>query len=206
MDERFKNIIEKTLDLFKKYGIRSVSMDDIARELSISKKTIYQYVSNKEDLIAEVLEYENDTLKVLIDNLENDEVNAIDALLEVSLFFSKEIRETNPVLSFDLNKYYPELYRKHVNEKREFGYKKIYNNLLIGKSQGLFREELNPELVARLYVQKIEDVMDPEFLDSAKFSFETVFKVMFENHIRGISNPTGIEYFEKQVKKMKINL
>jgi AcrR family transcriptional regulator len=206
MDERFKNIIGKTLDLFKKYGIRSVSMDDIARELSISKKTIYQYVSNKEDLIAEVLEYENDTLKVLIDNLENDEVNAIDALLEVSLFFSKEIRETNPVLSFDLNKYYPELYRKHVNEKREFGYKKIYNNLLIGKSQGLFREELNPELVARLYVQKIEDVMDPEFLDSAKFSFETVFKVMFENHIRGISNPTGIEYYEKQVKKMNIKL
>jgi AcrR family transcriptional regulator len=206
MDERFKNIIGKTLDLFKKYGIRSVSMDDIARELSISKKTIYQYVSNKEDLIAEVLEYENDTLKVLIDNLENDEVNAIDALLEVSLFFSKEIRETNPVWSFDLNKYYPELYRKHVNEKREFGYNKIYNNLLIGKKQGLFREELNPELVARLYVQKIEDVMDPEFLDSAKFSFETVFKVMFENHIRGISNPTGIEYYEKQVKKMNIKL
>ncbi|MBC8342588.1 MAG: hypothetical protein H8E61_01230 [Bacteroidetes bacterium] len=70
----------------------------------------------------------------------------------------------------------------------------------------MFRENLNPELVAQLYVQKIEGIMNPENLQISGYSFSDIFKAMFENHIRGIANQTGIEYYEEKIKSLNIKI
>ena len=191
--------------MFKKYGIRSISMDDIARELGISKKTLYQAVDNKTDLVEYLLNYliEKGDYNCLKDATKD--MNAIDVLLTVSRAVSDEIKEINPVLSFDLQKFYPTIYRDFVMKKRDHVYEQISRNCQQGITEGLYRSDLDVELVSKLYVQKLIEVHNPDFLSSVEFSFEKIFQVMFDNHIRGIANTVGLTYYENQIKNLNIN-
>jgi len=106
-------------------------------------------------------------------------------------------------LNFDLQKYYPEIYKAYTQEKKKIVMQQIKQNLRLGITQGLYRSDLDIDLIASLYIQKIKDLHDPDFYSSGKFSYQKVFKVMFENHIRGIANEEGIRYFEDKKKEIK---
>lgn len=203
MDEKLERILTECLRLFKKYGLKSISMDDIARELGKSKKTLYQFVSNKTELIEQMLNLmvEKGNYASLREGLEK--LNAIDFLLEVSRRVSAEIKDMNPSNMFDLQKFYPELYHDFVSKKRDLIFKQIKENFERGISEGLYRNDLDTELVARLYIKKLIDMHDPDFLSSVDFSVEKVFSVMFDNHIRGIANAEGLAYYEKQMNASK---
>jgi AcrR family transcriptional regulator len=201
MNEKLTLILQTSGKLFKKYGIRSISMDDIAKEMGMSKKTLYQYVENKPDLIEKLLAHFVDESQACI--VEDDQnLNAIDILLRVSMKVSEEMKDFNPIVAFDLEKFYPALYRSFVMAKRDHVYKHIKENLEQGIKEGIYRSDIDADLVAKLYVQKLRDVHDPEFLSSVDFSQEKVFQVMFENHIRGISNAEGIAYYESKMNEL----
>jgi len=199
MDEKLERILTECFRLFKKYGLKSISMDDIARELGISKKTLYQYVSNKTELIEQMLNHmvEKGNYESLREGFAT--MNAIDILLEVSKKVSAEIKDLNPSNMFDLQKFYPTLYHDFVIKKRDLIFRQIKENFERGISEGLYRNDLDTELVARLYIKKLIDMHDPDFLSSVDFSVEKVFSVMFDNHIRGIANLVGLTYYEKQI-------
>jgi TetR/AcrR family transcriptional regulator, cholesterol catabolism regulator len=199
MDEKLKVILKECSHLFIKYGIRSLSMDDLCREMGISKKTLYQYVENKVDLIAKTLDFVVQDAVWAVEESNKSGDNAIDQLLNVSRKVCIEMQHFNPSITFDMQKYYPELYRKFNHSKKEIIYNQIVENMRRGIEEGYYRNDLPVELVARLYVQKLEHINDPEFLQSEDFSFSNMFQVMFDNHIRGISNPKGLEYYEKQL-------
>jgi len=203
MDTKLKNILKEIRLIFMKYGIRNYSMDDICRNIGISKKTLYNYVDNKTDLVQKVLDYEftmdNGPLSVI-----SIKGNAIDILLNVSMRINKEFENFNPIYIFELNKYYPKIFKEFVEKKRKSAYEKIYKNLEQGINEGIYRKDIDIELVSILYIRKIEDIHNTEFIESRKFSFKEIFNVMFENHIRGISNEKGIAYFEKQKKSLNI--
>jgi AcrR family transcriptional regulator len=198
MDEKMNEIIIESAKLFRQYGVRSVSMEDIARAMGVSKKTLYQYVSNKNDLVEKILDYTYQREVALLEECTQNDVNAIDALLKMSQLISEEVKLFTPTVTFDLKKYYPETFRKHVEKSQKFAYKAVSRNLHQGIAQGLFREEINAEVVATLYINKIEDVHDEDFFKGKEFTFDLIFETMFENHIRGIANEKGIAYFEKR--------
>lgn len=205
MDEKLEKILIDSAKLFQKYGIRSIAMDDICRELGISKKTMYQYVESKADLIAKILEYNHEQHeKTICDKHEN--LNAIDVLLEVSKRVCEDMQQFNPSITFDLQKFYPEIYKTLIEKKKIHVFDKIKYNIEQGISEGIYRPDLDVELVAQLYVQRLADFHNPEFIASGNISFEKVFRVMFENHIRGIANAKGIEYFENQKTNLNFNL
>ncbi len=206
MDEKLKNILNKTGEIFLKYGIRSVSMDDICKELAISKKTLYQYVANKKELIKMILDLSIDERIISTWKHSGQDLNAIDALLETSKKINLEFKEHNSSAIFDLEKYYPDLYKNFLQRRREIILKWIKINLKAGKKEGLYRSDLDVELVAILYVKKLEDITSSESITERKISFSKIFEVMFENHIRGISNKAGIEYFEKKKAKLDFKI
>ena len=200
MDEKVNRILSESLRLFMKNGIRSVSMDDISKELGMSKKTIYQYVANKTELVEKVLNYLlNEERTICIDG-DIKSLNAIDILLAVSRNVSREIKNLNPINAYELQKYYPVIYREFIIKKRDHVFEQVKQNFTQGIAEGIYRNDLDIDLVARLYIQKLVDVHDPEFLSSINFGFEKVFQVMFDNHIRGIANAEGLAYYEKQIK------
>jgi AcrR family transcriptional regulator len=209
MDEKLEKILRESGRLFIKYGIRSLSMDDICRELGMSKKTLYQYVESKSDLISRLLQYNFDEHSKNVHSLVVGEHNAIDVLLAVSRMVCLEMQNFHPSIIFDLQKYYPEIYKMYNDTKVKAIFNDIKGNINKGIAEGLFRADMDVDLVARLYVQKLEDVHNPTFLASMATdvaSFAKIFHVMFDNHIRGICNATGLAYYEKQKQYLNFNI
>jgi len=196
------DILERVRRLFFTYGVRSVSMDDICKNIGISKKKLYQLVTSKNHLVEKLLELERQNFEVIFDQNNFEGVNAIDILLIVSKDIGNRFQDISPSMTFDLKKYYPDVYHKHIEERIEFIYQKIQINMQKGISQGMYRDDLSIELVARLYIRRLIDLHNPEFFPADKFSFQTLFEVMFDNFIRGIANSVGIEYYEKQKRKV----
>ena len=202
METPLIDILERVRRLFFTYGVRSVSMDDICKNIGISKKKLYQLVTSKNHLVEKLLELERQNFEVIFDQNNFEGVNAIDILLIVSKDIGNRFQDISPSMTFDLKKYYPDVYHKHIEERIEFIYQKIQINMQKGISQGMYRDDLSIELVARLYIRRLIDLHNPEFFPADKFSFQTLFEVMFDNFIRGIANSVGIEYYEKQKRKV----
>ncbi len=204
MEEKELFIIEKTGELFKKYGIKSVSMDDIAQQLSISKKTLYQYFKDKADLVVKVVNFHNcDHDKKFMD-LINSDLNAIDSLIEVSKHLIEMLKEINPPILYDLRKYYPELTKDLIVNRKDHVYNNIKTNLLKGIEEGLYRQDLNPDIITSIYVKRMDDVFfeDDNYLN--RFPQHEIFSQLFIYHIRGIVSTKGLKYFENKIKNEQL--
>ena len=156
-DEKYYKIVDGAHKLFLKNGIRNVSMDDIARNLGVSKKTIYQYVENKTDLLKRILGSIMVNIKTRIEELENRDLNAIDVLLEMSKIVGDKLMKFNPVISFELEKYYYSVYEEYFIVKKQMMKDFILRNIEKGIAEGLYRKDLKSEVVAHLYFERIEE-------------------------------------------------
>ncbi len=201
MEEKLKHILDSAATLFNRYGVRSVTMDDICRELGISKKTIYQFVPSKEDLVKAMLDYRISAVMDIFLKAPGPDQNAIDTLM----IFSKMLEEfmknlkANPSLDYDLRKYYPDLYRNHIEKLNQTIHSHIAENIRQGINQRLYRADLNTDLISSLFIMKIENLAEPDSMMEGNYSYKKMYKVMIENHIRGISNKKGVKYFEKHI-------
>ena len=197
-DEKLIDILKKTLDLFFEFGIRNLNMDEISHRLNISKKTLYQYVKSKEDLIRKLFQYEEE--KWCHRSTINDftGLNAIDILLKASLMVFDEMRRFKPMLKFELKKYYEPLFNEYLAKKRNHIFQQINFNIQQGIQEGLYRKDLNIDLVSSIYVNNLVEMHNQDHGVIENITFEQIFQVMFENHIRAISTLEGIAYFEKK--------
>ncbi len=204
MDKEYKSIMEKVRNLSSTLGIRSISIDEICKKLSIPKTTLNKYVSNKTDLVEQMLKFERIRFQDIFDEHNFEGVNAIKILLIVSKEITLRFKDVSPSMTFDLKKYYPELYHKHFTERQDYIFMKIRINLTKGIDQGMYRKDLSIELVSRLYLSRLNDMHNPELFPPDKFSDETLFDFMIDYFIRGISTPEGIAFYEKEKKNYKL--
>jgi len=197
-DPKFVAILDKTVELFYEFGIRNLNMDDISRSLGISKKTLYQYVKSKEDLIEKLFYYDEMKWNLEFSKIKVDELNAIEILLKVSLLVYEELGKLNPKIKFELKKYYEPIYYQFMVRKQNHIFSQMSKNILKGISEALYRSDVNVELAAGLYVRNLVDMHNKDYCMIENITFDQLFQVMFENHIRAISTPEGIAYFEKR--------
>jgi AcrR family transcriptional regulator len=197
-DPKFIELMDRIVAMFFEFGIRNLNMDDISRNLGISKKTLYQYVKSKEDLIEKLFYYDEMKWDIEMSKLKIDEMNAIEILLQVSLRVFEEMGQFNPKLKFELKKYYEPIFQQFLVRKQNHIFSQISKNIEKGIAEGIYRSDVNIELVAGLYVRNLVMMHNNDFCIDANITFEEVFQVMFENHIRAISTPDGIAYFEKR--------
>jgi AcrR family transcriptional regulator len=203
MNEELKNILNKVRLLFIKYGIKSVTMDDVARELGISKKTLYQHVENKIDLLNKVLDMEIEDSECSMQEIDKAKLNAIEGLFVVLNFLNKISREYSPSAIYDLKKYYPDLYHKMNVLRREKIYNRVLRNLNKGINEGLYRSEINLQLIAKVQVERIENAIDSDYLSIAELSAPDIFLELFKYHIRGIATEKGLKELDKEIEKLK---
>ena len=198
MEDQLKNIIEKVESLYMRYGIRSVTMDDVARQLGISKKTLYTYVKDKRELVELVVEEQFKKQKESDACLRNKNLSALDEILEVYHMAAKIIKEINPSYQYDLKKYYPHLCDKFMNHKRDNVYISIKSNLIKGKEEGVYRADLDEEIIARMHASRHFSLMDMEQEEVAFFVENNTFKELFIYHIHGILNDKGREILNQK--------
>ena len=197
-DPKLRAILDKTVELFSEFGIRNLNMDDISRSLGISKKTLYQYVKSKEDLIEKLFYYDEMKWKIESSKVILADMNAIDVLVQVSLLVFNELGKLNPKLKFELKKYYEPIYYQFMVRKQNQIFNQISKNIEKGIKEGLYRTDVNVELVAGLYVRNLVDMHNKDYCFVENNTFNQEFEAMFENHIRAISTPEGTAYFEKR--------
>ena len=205
-DEKFGSMLEQIKELFFEYGIKNLNMDDISRKLGISKKTLYRFVKSKEDLIAKLFDYEqkkwNDSSNVI--GLQN--VNAIEKLFKVSLLVYEEMKRFNPMLMFELRKYYEPLFNEFHSKKLIHISKSMRLNLEQGIEEHLYRSDINNEAIVAIYMNYLIEMHNSDLCKMADVTFDELFRVMFENHIRAISTSEGVAYFEMRKKEVLENL
>lgn len=192
-----ERIVNKAHELFMRYGIRSVSMDEVANHLGISKKTIYQFYADKDALVEDVIDIEvkanqcECTLhKQKSENAIQEIFMAVDMMLEV-------VSKINPTVLFDLEKYHPKAFKKHNEFKNNFLYTIIKENLDWGKAEGLYREELKTDILARFRLASIFLVFNPEFFPLGKHSLPGVITEITDNFLNGLVSAKGLKLIQK---------
>ena len=200
--EKMKGIVSKAIDLFRKYGIKSVTMDDVARELGISKKTLYRYVNDKTDLVSKVMDFELERNKDCYLTLIHTGKNAIEELFEVLKYLSVQLKRYSPSFEYDLKKYYPAIYKKVHQIQRDNMYEAMLENSRKGKKEGLYRKEMQEEIIVKLQVSRIESMYEDHLFTIEDFTSGKIFLEVFIYHIRGIANEKGIAVLEENLKKL----
>jgi hypothetical protein len=202
--EKEKEIISAALELFMKYGIKSLTMDDIARHLHISKKTLYQYVSDKKDLVKKGMELAISDECQVVNAVANDSSNAIDELIEITKCVSTRLREMHPSVLYDIQKYHPKSWDLMKNHKTEFVYGVMLENLKRGVKEKYYRKNINPQIVASIYMMMMENIMNAESPLSKTISLPKLHLEMINYHFNGICNQKGLGYLEKAIKKEQL--
>ncbi len=202
MNLKLEDILTKVSSLYNRYGIRSITMDDVAKELCISKKTLYQHVTDKEDLVEKVMMYEVSARRPLKNG--NSKRNAIEDLFVVHSMINQIIRETNPSKEYDLRKYYPEINKRIHDLKKEKTMKSMLYNIRKGKKEGLFREDLDEEIISKMYLLRMSQIPLDESENVEEYTSSNFLYEMFIYHIRGLATQKGIEFLEQNVDKLKL--
>jgi AcrR family transcriptional regulator len=206
MDEKNLHILEKVKRLYYRYGIKSVTMDDVAKHLCISKKTLYEYFTDKEDLVRNIVLLDHSNRNKYFQEIKNRDLNAIEELFEIYRMINTMFRDYNASMEYDIHKYYPELYAKVKEIRRKKIYDTMYNNMNKGKKEGLYRKELNSKIIARLLVFRVENMYDNDIFTMEELVSVKVFNEVFVYHLQGILNATGRTFFEKNFNRLKADL
>ena len=199
MDSK-QRILNTAESLFFKYGIKSVSMDDVARELGMSKKTLYQYVETKKDLIDQIMLQILEEEKVFAEEAAQGANDAIAEMMQVAKHITKLLRKLHPGTMYDLQKYYRETWKHLEHYHQQFIYGNIRQNIEKGQQQGLFRLDIDPDIVAKLYVGKTMVIVDESIFPLPQYNREKLFQQHIFYHIRGIATPKGLKLLEKHRK------
>ena len=189
-------IIKKATDMFLKLGFKSVTMDDIACEMCISKKTIYKYFSNKETLIEEGTEVIHQKIHMLMDEVIAKNYNAIVENFEIRKMFKEMFQSFDHSPAYQLKKHYPEIYQKMMaNEIEDCSYV-FRQNIEKGIAEGLYRPETDIEAAVKFYYTLIFSINENTLLEKEAYELE---EKALEYHTRAIGTPKGIIELEKQL-------
>jgi len=188
-----------------KLGFKSVTMDDIANEMAISKKTIYTHFKNKTALVKECTFSMMQNITTGIDEICSLNQNPIDELFEIKKFVMSKIEDDDSSPQYQLQKYYPEI----SEELKESHFEKMmectHTNLRRGIQQGLYRSNMNIDFIARLYFLGIHGIKDQNMFPLDKFPAKFVTEEYLEYHLRGIVTPEGFLTLKKFIKENQTN-
>ena len=188
-------------DLTMQYGIRSVSMDDIAASLGMSKKTIYQFYKDKDELVIAVVE---SVLAHTQTACNCDKERAENAVHEVMLsmeMITQLFRSMNPSILFDMQKYHPDAFQKFLKHKNEFIYNVMVENIQRGIREELYRPELNVEIMARFRVDSMFIPFNPEFQRKLKYTLLEIEQQLITHFLFGLVSIKGYRLVMKYIQQ-----
>lgn len=194
-----EHILRSVETLFLKYGVKSVTMDDVSRHLSISKKTLYLHVENKADLVEKVLMNHIEEDKDEVGRIMTHKQNAIDSWIEISLWTCNKHADINPSLMYDLQKYYPKMWLAFKHFTDDFIAGIVKNNLIQGQKEKLYRKDINPELLSIFYTNQIKMYPETVSLLSEKLSFSELYTQMIHFFIHGVVTEKGLKHLNSKI-------
>ena len=192
-----EELLENISDLFLKYGLRSTSMEDICTHLKISKKTLYQLFSNKDDIVEQVMVYRRNNYHTQQQLKKLRQLDAIHMMLNIRDHIIENFNSRLPANLFDLKKYHPEEYKK-ANKIDQEAIQALFNEIINkGIQEGNFRSSINQEVQVYLFVKQMLILSEPELISEIKYPIATIVSTIVENTLRSFVTPQGQEILEE---------
>lgn len=192
------NWIDRVENLFLRFGIKSITMDDVAADLGISKKTLYQMVESKDDLVIKVLEQHISREKSKCLNLASKAPNALEEIFIILDSNSQEMAQMKTNIVNDLQKYHRAGWEMIQKFHFDFVFKVIRENLLRGRKEGLYREDFDIDILAKLHLAAAFNLFDPDLFPDGANSKVVLLNEYMMHYLHGIVSPKGLTYLLKK--------
>lgn len=196
------NIFNIAQTLFMRFGIKSVSMDDIARNAGVSKKTLYKLIPTKDKLVLKIITHFIEQEKKKIEKIIDQEHDAIQEIVLIAGNLVKLLKKTKPTLMYDLKKYHYEAWSMAEELRVNFIRDKVKSNIEKGMKSGLYRADLNPDIISKLYVSASNIMNDETVFAFDEYDRPVLFTHFIDYHVNGIATPLGIKLFEIYKKEL----
>ena len=195
--ETHDKILEGCETLFMKYGIRSVTMEDIARHLAVSKKTLYQHFADKDDLVYKMSEMYLMRSFRQYQEIEKVSKNSIEELSKISVCMKRDLENLNPSMLFDLQKYHSKAWSLYNEHKIKIISHSVVRNIRQGIDDGYYRSDINPEIMAITRMVLIESAFNPDLFPKDRFNFIEVQTQLFDMFVHGLCTEKGKKLYQK---------
>lgn len=194
-----EKIIKTALALFMKNGIKSVTMDEISTEIGISKKTLYEVFTSKKHLVEATVCRNADMIDEALNQVVAESEDALESMILLASALFKIISKFQSGTLYDLKKYYRDTYTRMVDTNQQRIYRLFKQNMELGIAQGWYREDIQPDVIARFYLAKVESIHADRF-DSDKYTFQELIRYNILYHLYGILSDKG----RKRLKEEKL--
>jgi TetR/AcrR family transcriptional regulator, cholesterol catabolism regulator len=195
--EPLTKILSASMELFRQYGFKTITMDDIARRAGISKKTLYQHFANKNEVVNESVSWFQEHVSDSCISIMNEADNAIEGMVRVMGMFDNVLRNMNPLALLELERYYPDGYQKFRANMMAKDIEAIKNNVLWGMKEGLYRDTLDAEFIARYRMEVSMLVLHPNLMINSRNDLKFVMHEVSEHFLYGIMTPKGEKLYQK---------
>jgi AcrR family transcriptional regulator len=196
---REKELVNQVCGVFMRFGIKAVNMDDIARHIGVSKKTLYKYFRDKRDLVIRSMNLLIDQTEEMMGGLKNHPGNAIDAELAMMRYVRKMLVEQHPSVLFDLQKYYAVPWAEVTRRREQVILTSSQENLERGQMEGVYRKDFDARIVARFMVAIADTSKNSQATLELGKPLSDIYFETFQYHIRGIASPMGLGYLEEKL-------
>lgn len=198
-------ILHKATDMFLNLGFKSVTMDDLANEMGMSKKTIYTHFKNKNVLVESSTDLLFCNICDGIDHIREDENNPIEELYNIKHFVMKHLKDEKSSPQFQLQKYYPAIYSEMKMKQYDYMQDCVKTNLNRGLALDLYRKNLDVEFASRIYFLGIIGIKDNDMFPVDQFPMTTLMEKYLEYHLRGIVTEKGLKKLLTTIKNHQSN-
>ncbi|WOD45279.1 TetR/AcrR family transcriptional regulator [Hwangdonia lutea] len=188
-----EKILLGATDLFLNYGFKSVTMDDIANALGVSKKTIYQHFDNKTKLVEATTLNLFHSISCGIDHICSLDKNPIEEIYSIKKFVMEHLKDEKSSPQYQLQKYYPKIFNALKDQQFELMQTCVVSNLNKGINQGLYRDTIHVDFIARLYFNTMVAIKDKDLFPLKTFSMDMLMDNYLEYHLRGICTTKGLD-------------
>ncbi|NOT52867.1 MAG: TetR/AcrR family transcriptional regulator [Chitinophagaceae bacterium] len=201
-----ERIQAKADELFMRYGIRSVSMDDIAADLAMSKKTLYQFFADKDELVDAVVDKELKKGQCDCMNCRTQSKDAVDEIFLTMEHIAEQFRNMNPMVIYDLEKFHAASYQKFLKHKNEFLMDVIRKNMERGIQEELFRPEINVDVMSKFRLESMMIAFNMSVFPPRKYNLAEVTQEFIEHYLYGLATLKGHKLILKYKEQHKKNI
>lgn len=194
-------ILIKAAELFIRYGIRSITMDEIATQLGISKKTIYQFFTDKDDLVSAVISREVHKNELECAQYRDEAADAVHEVFLAVEDLEEMLKYTNPLMLYDLEKYHPRAFQEIKKYKYQFLYEALLDNLRRGIEEGAYRNDIQKDIVAKNRIESAFLVFDPDVFPHSRYRMSEVNFELALLFLHSIVTDKGKQLIEKYTKE-----
>jgi AcrR family transcriptional regulator len=195
--EPLTKILSAAVELFRQYGFKSITMDDIARRAGISKKTLYQHFANKSEIVNESVVWYKTRICDNCEAVMAQSTNSLEAMVRTQVLMDQVHRQMNPVALYEMQRYFPEAYQTFREKLVEQDVEIIKATILKGIEEGLYREGVNADLMARYRLETSLMMFQPNLLVNERNSLLFVTHEIFEHFLYGIMTAKGEKLYQK---------